>query len=113
MKLAEDVPVASMSSVTLSGGMGADTATYTGATVGVTVSLSVAGAQNTSSAGIDTLISIANLVGSAFGDGLIGNSNANILSGGGGGNDTFQFDMARRWGAFEHRRSTSCYRCHQ
>jgi len=81
---------------TLNGGLGNDTATYATTTTGVTVSLAVAGAQNTGGAGTDTLVSIENLVGSNFSDSLTGNALANSLSGrggndklnGGGGNDT-------------------------
>jgi Ca2+-binding RTX toxin-like protein len=72
---------------TLNGGGGTDTASYTDATAGVTVSLSVGGAQNTGGAGTDTLISIENLTGSNQADTLTGNSAANVLTGG-GGNDT-------------------------
>jgi serralysin len=72
---------------TLNGGLGNDTATYAAEKAGVTVSLAVAGAQNTGSAGTDTLVSIENLVGSNFGDSLTGDALANVLNGL-GGNDT-------------------------
>ena len=72
---------------TLNGGLGNDTATYATSTAGVTVSLAVAGAQNTRGAGTDTLVGIENLVGSNFGDSLTGNALANALNGL-GGNDT-------------------------
>jgi len=72
---------------TLDGGAGSDTASYNDALSAVTVNLSLAGAQNTVGAGIDTLISIENLRGSDFNDTLSGNAGNNIL-GGGGGNDT-------------------------
>ncbi len=81
----------------LNGGDGVDTATYAGATAGVTVNLSLSGAQVTGGAGTDTLTSIENLIGSGFNDRLIGNGGANTIKGGngldvvtlGGGNDTF------------------------
>jgi Ca2+-binding RTX toxin-like protein len=64
-----------------------DTASYEHATSGVTVSLNIAGAQNTGGAGTDTLTNIASLFGSQFSDNLTGNNNANTLDGGfGGGN---------------------------
>ena len=64
-----------------------DTATYQHATSAVTVSLNLAGAQNTGGAGTDTLTNVANLFGSQFGDHLTGNNSANTLDGGfGGGN---------------------------
>ncbi|MCG3168962.1 MAG: hypothetical protein CALGDGBN_00472 [Pseudomonadales bacterium] len=66
---------------TLDGGVDADTATYFSASGGVTVDLAVVGAQNTVGAGNDTLISIANLSGSVFGDTLSGNGAANLLNG--------------------------------
>ena len=70
---------------TLAGGLGNDTASYAGATAGVTVSLASQGsAQNTVSAGTDTLSGFENLAGSGFNDRLTGDSNANTLSGGAG-----------------------------
>ena len=65
----------------LNGGSNIDTATYAGAAVGVTVTLAIAGPQNTVGSGMDTL---ENLTGSALADTLTGNANANQLSGGGG-----------------------------
>ncbi|MCW5736693.1 MAG: VCBS domain-containing protein, partial [Enhydrobacter sp.] len=81
---------------TLDGGDGSDTASYAGAAGGVTVSLAIAGAQNTVGAGTDTLSNVENLTGSGSGDTLTGDANANVLDGGGsddtliggGGNDT-------------------------
>jgi Ca2+-binding RTX toxin-like protein len=69
---------------TLSGGEGIDVATYAAATASVTVSLLVAGAQDTGGAGVDQLVDIENLTGSAFADTLTGNDAANTLAGGGG-----------------------------
>lgn len=66
----------------LDGGEGIDTATYASAASAVTVDLSVTAAQATGGAGSDTLSNVENLVGSAFGDVLRGNTNANLLSGG-------------------------------
>jgi Ca2+-binding RTX toxin-like protein len=68
----------------LTAGGGGDTASYAGAAAGVTVSLAVAGAQNTGGAGTDTLSGFENLLGSAFGDSLTGDGGANILTGGAG-----------------------------
>jgi Ca2+-binding RTX toxin-like protein len=69
----------------LSGGAGSDTASYAGAAAGVAVSLALQGAgQNTVNAGTDTLSGFENLLGSAFGDALTGDANANTLSGGAG-----------------------------
>ncbi len=73
---------------TLVGGLGNDTASYAGATAGVTASLALQGsAQNTVNAGNDTLSGFENLLGSGFNDSLTGDANANTLTGG-AGNDT-------------------------
>ena len=71
---------------TLIGGSGIDTATYSEANVGVTVNLSVTGAQVTG-VGSDTLSGVENLIGSTFGDILTGDANANRIEAG-AGNDT-------------------------
>ena len=80
---------------TLDGGAGNDTATYAAAPEGVNVNLDVAGFQYTGGAGVDSLISIENLIGTGFADQLSGNALANSLTGdagndlldGGAGND--------------------------
>jgi Ca2+-binding RTX toxin-like protein len=77
------------------GGGFSDTAGYLSSAVGVTVSLAKAGPQVTGN-GTDTLINIANLIGSTHNDALTGDANDNVLSGkdgndvlrGGQGNDT-------------------------
>ncbi len=75
---------------TLNGGAGMDTASYSTATAGVHISLfSSDGPQNTGGAGIDTFVSIENLIGSKFNDTLeddLGPDNATFS--GGAGNDT-------------------------
>ncbi|MBI4294534.1 MAG: heme peroxidase, partial [Betaproteobacteria bacterium] len=73
----------------LFGGAGVDTATYAGATAGVRVSLANDDddRNNTGGAGRDRLISVENLIGSAFDDVLTGNFAANVIDGG-AGNDT-------------------------
>ena len=80
----------------LDGGTGVDTASYAHATAGVTVNLSLLGAQNTVGAGTDTLTAIENLTGSNFNDTLTGDNHSNIINGGlgndmlnGGGGDDF------------------------
>ena len=65
----------------LDGGAGNDTASYAGASAGVTVSLALTGEQNTIGAGLDKLVSIENLIGSDHDDKLTGDD---ILIGGGG-----------------------------
>ncbi|NIF29279.1 retention module-containing protein [Pantoea sp. Tr-811] len=66
----------------LDGGAGNDTASYKAATAGVTVDLSISGPQHTGGAGVDTLVSIENLIGSDYNDTLIGNAGDNVLNGG-------------------------------
>ncbi|MBX7539381.1 calcium-binding protein, partial [Qipengyuania sphaerica] len=68
----------------LDGGAGSDTASYVGVTGGVFINLLAADAQDTLSAGIDTLVSIENLVGSAFRDRLVGDDGANRIDAGDG-----------------------------
>ncbi|THD34591.1 MAG: matrixin family metalloprotease [Sphingomonas sp.] len=84
---------------TLVGGGGVDTASYAGAAAGVTVNLGGQGfAQNTGSAGTDTLTGFTNLLGSAYNDTLTGDDNANTLSGG-DGNDTLLIGTTAGGGA--------------
>ncbi len=67
----------------LDGGVGTDTATYAGATAGVTANLANA-ALNTGDAKGDVYVSIEYLAGSSYADKLYGNTGANLLSGGAG-----------------------------
>ncbi|ODT66143.1 MAG: hypothetical protein ABS75_28410 [Pelagibacterium sp. SCN 63-23] len=92
----------------IDGGAGRDTATYAAAAAAVTVSLSGTPArasfeeQDTGGAGLDRLISIENLMGSAFDDTLTGDAGDNVIDGGAGadvmageaGNDTYVVDNA-------------------
>ena len=71
----------------LGGDAGTDTATYSDAAAAVTVSLAITTAQNTIGSGIDTLVGIENLTGSAYNDTLTGDALANTIDGG-LGNDT-------------------------
>lgn len=66
-----------------------DTVTYASATAPVSVSLLITVQQNTIGAGLDTLTSIENLIGSNFNDNLTGDTKNNVLTGG-GGNDTLR-----------------------
>jgi Ca2+-binding RTX toxin-like protein len=68
----------------LIGGAGIDTVTFAAATAAVTVNLAAAAAQNTVSAGTDTISGFENLAGSAFNDTLTGDANANTIDGGSG-----------------------------
>jgi serralysin len=94
----------------LDGGDGIDTVSYADAATGVQVNLgSLYNGTGYTGTGSDTLISIENVVGSAFADTLTGDAGANALSGGGGndrltgglghdtltggaGNDVFDFN---------------------
>src|SRR5574343_1442389 len=85
---------------TLNGVSGSDTASYQYASAAVVVSLALSGAQATGGSGSDTLKNIDNLTGSAYGDRLAGDGNANVLNGmagadtlaGGLGNDAYVVD---------------------
>ena len=95
----------------LNGSGGIDTASYVDADGSVKVSVGISGPQDTGGGGIDTLLRIENLMGSAFADTLTGNSLVNHLFGGagddilngglnadimegGGDNDTYRVDDA-------------------
>lgn len=79
----------------LDGGDGTDTADYSLAMAGVVVDVA-SGATDDGDAGVDTLVDIENLTGSAFADTLYGDAGVNVLNGGSdndvlvgrGGNDT-------------------------
>ncbi|CAN5283461.1 hypothetical protein BH10PSE7_BH10PSE7_24170 [soil metagenome] len=68
----------------LNGDAGSDTASYIDDVKGVRVDLSVASKQNTVGAGIDTLASIENVIGTVKGDVLTGSDAANRIEGGAG-----------------------------
>ncbi|WP_371226358.1 beta strand repeat-containing protein [Roseovarius sp. 2305UL8-3] len=67
----------------MNGGTGIDTASYAGATSGVGLRLFDTGFRSGEAVG-DELVSIENLVGSAFDDLLIGDEFANVIHGGAG-----------------------------
>ena len=68
---------------TLDGGGGNDLATFSDATVGVSVDLAVTGPQNTNQ-GIDTILNVESVWGTGFDDTLRGNAGSNEIRGGGG-----------------------------
>ncbi len=68
----------------LDGGDGVDTVSYAAATGYVVVDLSRTSAQSTNRGGVDTLVAIENVVGSAFDDRLTGDAADNVLDGGDG-----------------------------
>jgi serralysin len=71
---------------TVNGRGGSDTVSYSSITQsGVTVNLSLTGAQDTHGAGNDTLISIENIIGTGQADTLTGTNAANVIDGRGGG----------------------------
>ena len=80
---------------TVAGGVGTDMVSYADVATGVTVNLSLAGAQNTVGAGSDTIGTTENVTGTNLVDTLIGSIGANSLYGkagndsltGGDGND--------------------------
>ncbi|MFC7500169.1 sulfatase-like hydrolase/transferase [Enterovirga sp. GCM10030262] len=68
----------------MDGGIGLDTLSYSTATAGVAISLAVTVAQDTISAGSDTVAGFENLVGSSFADHLTGDAAANLIVAGDG-----------------------------
>jgi Ca2+-binding RTX toxin-like protein len=68
----------------IDGGPGLDLASYAQAAAAVRIDLGLNGGQNTGGGGVDTLLSIEGLVGSAFDDVLIGNAGDNVILGGAG-----------------------------
>ena len=82
-----DTLISGLGNDTLDGGADIDTASYTQATVGVRVNLSLATIQTTVGAGKDKLLGFENLTGSNWNDSLTGDSQNNVLAGG-NGNDT-------------------------
>ncbi len=76
------------------GGLGTDTADYSDASSGVTINLDN-GEGLDGEGGIDTLISIENLIGSANDDVLIGSGRDNVFIGGAGA-DTFVLNAAEQ-----------------
>jgi len=92
----DDLLVGGLGDDFLIGSAGIDKASYEGATAGVRVTLASLAPQNTLSMGIDTLVLIEQLRGSAFNDTLTGDGLANLLEGlagndalfGGAGADT-------------------------
>jgi Ca2+-binding RTX toxin-like protein len=68
----------------IDGRIGVDLADYSHAARAVQVSLALTTAQNTRGAGTDTLISMEDLRGSAFADGLAGSAAQNRIDGGAG-----------------------------
>ncbi len=78
----DDTLIGGLGNDLLDGGAGVDTASYAGASAGVTASLLTQTASG--GAGSDVLKDIENLTGSAFNDTLTGSAVANILVGGAG-----------------------------
>jgi Ca2+-binding RTX toxin-like protein len=73
---------------TLAGGADRDTVDYSASSVGVTVDLTVTGAQvSGGDASGDVISGVENIIGSSFADRLVGDAGTNSLSGG-AGNDT-------------------------
>lgn len=83
-----DVLIGGTGADRLEGGSGTDTASYAGATKGVTASLTKA-SLNTNDAKGDTYVSIENLMGSNYADKLTGNSVVNVLVGGAGNDQLY------------------------
>jgi Ca2+-binding RTX toxin-like protein len=86
----------------LNGGLGKDTADYGSALSGVVAELWRSLVSNDGEGGVDTLVNMENLTGSAFNDTLAGDGNNNVFKGGagfdvfygGGGVDTADYSSA-------------------
>ncbi|MGL4239333.1 Hint domain-containing protein [Tabrizicola sp.] len=78
-----DVLVGGAGADFLEGSQGSDTADYSTSTAGVNISLRLGTASGGDATG-DTLTFIENVIGSAHGDTLTGDSNINVLNGGSG-----------------------------
>ncbi|WP_442854129.1 beta strand repeat-containing protein, partial [Brevundimonas sp. Root1279] len=78
----DDTLVGGIGDDRLEGGAGLDTAGYGGAASAVFVNLNLTAAQQTSGAGLDTLVGVENLIGSAYNDILTGDALNNRLEGG-------------------------------
>jgi Ca2+-binding RTX toxin-like protein len=98
-----DFIVATVGDDLITGGTETDTLSYRQAYAGVNVSLAAQGAaQDTGTAGMDTISGIENLTGSSFADSLTGDNGANVIDGGlgndslngGDGIDTVTFAAA-------------------
>ena len=76
-----DVLAGGLGDDVLDGGGASDLASYADASTGVTLNLGIQGPQDTQGAGLDTLISIEKLEGSAFNDQISGDQGANTLFG--------------------------------
>jgi Ca2+-binding RTX toxin-like protein len=81
----DDTLIGGLGNDFLDGGAGQDAASYQTASSAVTVNLLTL--QVTRGPGVDTLISIENVIGSAFADLITGDGQANVIEGG-SGNDT-------------------------
>lgn len=92
-----DTLIGGVGADTLDGGADNDTVSYQNSALGVTVNLTIVGTAQTSlgDASGDNISNVENIIGSAFGDTLTGDGNANVLIGldgvdtlkGGGGAD--------------------------
>ena len=80
----DDILIGGAGADTLSGGSGNDTVSYVNAGSAISVSLA-SGTGSLGDANGDTLSSIENIIGSAYGDTLTGDTNNNIIEGGAGG----------------------------
>ena len=82
--LGDDILTGGTGNDMLTGGGGIDSVGYANAGAAVTVNLLSQSAQNTGGAGIDTIRTVENVIGSAYNDVLTGNQFGNSLDGGAG-----------------------------
>ncbi|HSV12649.1 MAG TPA: M10 family metallopeptidase C-terminal domain-containing protein, partial [Tepidisphaeraceae bacterium] len=114
----DDTVIQNAANNVLNGGGGSDTLSYATATGGITLNLGLGTAQNTGSAGFDTVLNFEKLVGTDYNDVLTADGSTSTLTAGGGddiliagmysavggiglfggdGNDTFYLGMGSAW----------------
>jgi Ca2+-binding RTX toxin-like protein len=83
-KAGDDTLVGGAGSDSLDGGDGIDTANYAASNEAVDVDLTTSGPQSGGDADGDTITNIENVLGSRYGDRLVGDAGDNVLNGGAG-----------------------------
>jgi Ca2+-binding RTX toxin-like protein len=76
----------------LDGGSGQDAADFDNAASGVVASILAGGTSNDGDGGVDTFVSIEDLIGSSYADSLTGDNSTNILIGGAGDDALYGLD---------------------
>ncbi len=83
----DDTVVLSTASNSVYGGSGSDTVSYETHLRGVNIDLGITTKQAPNGSGYDTLVNVENVIGTKFNDKLIGNADANVLTGSDGNDE--------------------------